>query len=110
VISESYREKPAIANQWGILSGLTLWGFLGEYLEHIGWLDLAHWHFAPALIILAFIVIFLIKRKYLPARFGFCFGMFLCIWGLHMLMINQFELLGKNYEFNLQDKILKWRQ
>lgn len=26
-ISTSYREKPALANQWGILSGITLWGW-----------------------------------------------------------------------------------
>ncbi|MCK4814364.1 hypothetical protein KA005_01225, partial [bacterium] len=31
VISELHKEKPAAANQWGILSGLALWGFLGEY-------------------------------------------------------------------------------
>ena len=97
VMSELRKEKPETANQWAIVSGVSLWGFLGEYLEHIGWLDLAHWHYLPSLLMLTFFIIFLIKRKYLPYRFGFCFGMFLGIWGLHMLMINQFELLGKTH-------------
>lgn len=96
-MSTSYREKPALANQWGIISGITLWGFLGEYIEHQGWLDLAHWHYSPVLLILTFFTIFPLNRRYLPTRFGFCFGLFLSIWGLHMIMITQFELLGKNH-------------
>lgn len=87
-MSTSYREKPALANQWG---------FLGEYIEHQGWLDLAHWHYSPVLLILTFFTIFLLNRRYLPTRFGFCFGLFLSIWGLHMIMITQFEILGKNH-------------
>ncbi len=97
VMSELQKEKPVIANQWGILSGLALWGFLGEYLEHLGWLDIASWHYLPALLILTFFTIFLLKKTHLPVRFGFAFGHFLGIWTLHMLMITQFELLGKNH-------------
>jgi len=97
VMSELQKEKPAFANQWGILSGLSLWGFLGEYLEHLGWLDIAHWHNVPTLLILVFFTIFLLKKEYLPIRFGFAFGHFLGIWALHMLMITQFELLGRTH-------------
>ena len=97
VMSELQKEKPVIANQWGILCGLTSWGFLGEYLEHLGWLDIAHWHNVPTLLILVFFTIFLLKKEYLPVRFGFVFGHFLSIWTLHMLMITQFELLGRTH-------------
>ncbi len=97
IMSESYREKPIVAYQWGILSGLALWGFLGEYLEHLEWLDIASWHYLPALLILTFFTILLLKKEYLPVRFGFAFGHFLGIWALHMLMITQFELLGRTH-------------
>lgn len=97
VMSKLQKEKPVIANQWGILSGLTLWGFLGEYLEHLGWLDIASWHYLPALLILTFFMILLFKKEYLPIHFGFAFGHFLGIWTLHMLMITQFELLGRTH-------------
>jgi hypothetical protein len=96
-MAASQKDKLANANQWGILSGLALWGFLGEYLEHLGWLDIAHWHYLPFLLILTFIIIFITVRRYLPARFGFSFGFFSGIWGLHMLMITQFEILGKTH-------------
>ncbi|GAH01847.1 unnamed protein product, partial [marine sediment metagenome] len=96
-MSELQKEKLAAANQWGILSGLALWGFLGEYLEHLGWFNLASWHYLPALLILTFFITFLLKKEYLPIRFGFAFGHFLGIWALHMLMITQFELLGKTH-------------
>lgn len=97
VMSELQKEKPVIANQWGIFSGLALWGFLGEYLEHLGWLDIASWYYLPALLILTFFMILLFKKEYLPVRFGFAFGHFLGIWTLHMLMITQFELLGRTH-------------
>jgi len=97
VMSELQKEKPVIANQWGILCGLALWGFLGEYLEHLEWLDIASWHYLPALLILTFFLIFFLKKEYLPIRFGFVFGHFLGIWALHMLLITQFELLGRTH-------------
>jgi hypothetical protein len=97
VMTELQKEKTVIANQWGILSGLALWGFLGEYLEHLEWLDIASWHYLPVLLILTFFTIFLLKKEYLPIRFGFTFGHFLGIWALHMLMITQFELLGRTH-------------
>ncbi len=97
VTSEGHKSNSTAANQWGIISGLALWGFLGEYLEHLEWLDIAHWHYLPALLILAFFTIFLLKKEYLPVRFGFASGHFLGIWILHMLMITQFGLLGKTH-------------
>ncbi|MCK4672749.1 hypothetical protein KAT67_02070 [candidate division WOR-3 bacterium] len=97
VMTELQKEKPVITNQWGILCGLALWGFLGEYLEHLEWLDIASWHYLPALLILTFFTILLLKKEYLPIRFGFAFGHFLGIWALHMLMITQFELLGRTH-------------
>jgi hypothetical protein len=97
VMSELQKEKPVIANQWGILCGLASWGFLGEYLEHLGWLNIASWHYLPALLILIFFTILLFKKGYLPIRFGLAFGHFLGIWALHVLMITQFELLGRTH-------------
>lgn len=96
-MSEGHKANSAAANQWGIISGLALWGFLGEYLEHLEWLDIASWHYLPALLILSFFSILLLRKEYLPIRFGFALGHFLGIWALHMLMITQFELLGRTH-------------
>ncbi|MGB3341676.1 MAG: hypothetical protein WBB37_09365 [bacterium] len=99
LMSEIQKERYVSANQWGIISGLALWGFLGEYLEHLEWLDIALWHYLPALLILSSLMITLLRKQYLPIRFGFASGHFLGIWALHMLMITQFDLLQRTHWF-----------
>jgi len=97
VMAEIRRKKEFASNVWGILSGLFLWGFVGEYLEAIGWVEIAHHHFLPVLLLLGFFLIFLIARKELASRFAFAFGHFAGIWGLHMWMIYQFEHLSPTH-------------
>lgn len=97
IMAEVKREKGFASNIWGILSGLFLWGFAGEFLEAIGWVQIAHHHFLPVLLLLGFFLIFLVARKELASRFAFAFGHFLGIWGLHMWMIYQFDGLSRTH-------------
>ncbi|MCK4334865.1 hypothetical protein KAX06_08820 [candidate division WOR-3 bacterium] len=97
VMTEVRGKKEFASNIWGILSGLFIWGFVGEYLEAIGWVQIAHHHFLPVLLLLGFFLIFLITRRQLADRFAFAFGHFAGIWGLHMWMIYQFEHLSPTH-------------
>lgn len=97
VMTEVRGKKEFASNMWGILSGLFIWGFVGEYLEAIGWVQIAHHHFLPVLLLLGFFLIFLITRRQLADRFAFAFGHFAGIWGLHMWMIYQFEHLSPTH-------------
>lgn len=97
VMTEVRGKKEFASNIWGILSGLFIWGFVGEYLEAIGWAQIAHHHFLPVLLLLGFFLIFLITRRQLADRFAFAFGHFAGIWGLHMWMIYQFEHLSPTH-------------
>jgi len=97
VMAEVRGKKEFASNMWGILSGLFIWGFVGEYLEAIGWVEIARHHFLPVLLIAVFFLIFLIARRQLADRFAFAFGHLLAIWGLHMWMIYQFEHLSPTH-------------
>ncbi len=97
VMAEVRRKNEFASNTWGILSGLFIWGFVGEYLEAIGWVEIAHHHFLPVLLLAGFFLIFLITRRQLADRFAFAFGHLLAIWGLHMWMIYQFEHLSPTH-------------
>jgi len=97
VMTEVERKKEFASNMWGILAGLFLWGFIGEFLEALGWVEIAHHHFLPVLLVAGFFLIFLVVRKQLADRFAFVFGHFLAIWGLHMWMIFQFEHLSRTH-------------
>ncbi|MEA3312119.1 MAG: hypothetical protein U9Q76_07875 [candidate division WOR-3 bacterium] len=97
IMAEVRGKKEFASNMWGILSGLFLWGFVGEYLEAIGWAEIAHHHFLPVLLLAGFFLVFLIMRRQLADRFAFAFGHFAGIWGLHMWMIYQFEHLSPTH-------------
>ncbi len=94
---ERTRANPARSNMWGILCGLWFWAFVGEVMENLGWADIASWHYAPVLVLLAAGFIFVAARRSVPARFLFAGGHFLGIWGLHMIMIAQLEHLGPTH-------------
>ena len=97
IMAEMKRKKEFISNIWGILGGLFLWGFIGEFLEAIKWVEIAHYHFFPVLLILVLFFVFLVIRKELNERFALMFGHFFAIWGLHMWMIFQFNYLSNTH-------------
>ncbi|MBN2378761.1 hypothetical protein JXM67_03040 [candidate division WOR-3 bacterium] len=97
ILAEVKRKQDFAPNMWGILSGLFLWGFVGEFLEAINWVVIADYRFLPVLLLAGFFLVFLIVRKQLADRFAFAFGHFAGIWGLHMWMIYQFEHLSRTH-------------
>jgi hypothetical protein len=97
ILAEVKRRQEFASNMWGILAGLFLWGFVGEFLEAIGWVVIANYHLFPVLLIAGFFLVFLVVRKQLADRFAFAFGLFAGIWGLHMWMIYQFEHLSPTH-------------
>ncbi|MCK5841977.1 MAG: hypothetical protein KAH31_07410 [Candidatus Sabulitectum sp.] len=84
-------------NMQGIISGLFLWGFIGEFLEVKYGLVIASSSFLPVLAILVILFTVTLRRKQLAIPTAFAVGHFLGIWGLHMWMIYQFEHLSKTH-------------
>ena len=85
------------SNMFGILSGLFLWGFIGEYLEHTGLVEIAGSNYLSVLLISAALLLISISRRRIPSNFAFAFGHFLMVWALHMWMIFQFEHLSRTH-------------
>ncbi|MCD4708261.1 MAG: hypothetical protein K8S62_11055 [Candidatus Sabulitectum sp.] len=85
------------ANMQGIVSGLFLWGFIGEFMEVKYGLVVAASSFLPILAV--FVILFVVVRrgKQLAIPTAFAAGHFLGIWGLHMWMIYQFEHLSRTH-------------
>ena len=90
-------ESKRNSNYYGIFSGLFLWAVLGEVVEHLGIMEIAHWRMSPILIFFLFLIIFFGIKSYLPSGAMFSLGHFGGIWLVHTIMINQFELLGRNH-------------
>jgi len=84
-------------NYYGIFAGIFLWAFIGEVMEHLGVVKIASWYMWPILILITFVTILVIVKQYLPHGLMFAGGTFNAIWFLHFVMINQYELLGRNH-------------
>ncbi|RKX70799.1 hypothetical protein DRP53_03810 [candidate division WOR-3 bacterium] len=82
-------------NYYGIFSGLFLWAVFGEVFEHLGILEIANWRMFPILVV--FLLVSFGVKRYLPTGVMFSLGHFGGIWFLHAIMINQFELLGRDH-------------
>lgn len=80
----------------GIVSGLLLWSFIGEFLAALDWIVIADWRFSPVLLLSIFFFIFLFIRGYLPNYALFTSGHFLIIWLLHSIMVFEIHILGKS--------------
>lgn len=85
---------------WAILASISLWGFMGEFLENANLyinhasIEIAHWNYLPVLLIFILMFIYLLKRKYLPVFLQFFYGSFLGIWTLHYIMIFELEVFS----------------
>lgn len=88
-------------NLLSIFSGISLWGFFGEFLGNADMyiknaaVKIAHWNFLPILLLAIFL--FLNRRKHLPISVQFSSVSFLLIWTLHYIMIFQFQVLGRTH-------------
>jgi len=84
-------------NMSGILSGLFLWGFIGEFLEVRNHLVIADSSYLPVLLVTLSLLAVMLVQNGLRNSYRFAFGHFTGIWGMHMWMIYQFEHLGKTH-------------
>ena len=88
-------------NLLAIFSGISLWGFFGEFLENAdlyvkdATVEITHWNFLPILFFVIFL--FLNLRKYLSIPIQFSLLSFLLIWTLHFIMIFQLEVLSRTH-------------
>ena len=92
-------KKIFYSNLLAIISGVSLWGFFGEFLENAdlyikgATIEIAHWNFLPVLVLMIFI--FLNLKKHLPVPVQFSLSSFLLIWSMHYIMIFQYEVLSR---------------
>lgn len=84
-------------NMFGIVSGLFLWGFFGEFMEVKSHLVIADIQYLPVLIVLIVMLVVMLIQKGMRQSYGFAFGHFAGIWSLHMWMIYQFEHLSRTH-------------
>ena len=84
-------------NMFGIVSGLLLWGFFGEFMEVRSHLVIADTQYLPVLIVLIVMLIVMLLQNGLRKSYGFAFGHFTGIWSLHMWMIYQYEHLSRTH-------------
>jgi hypothetical protein len=100
-VSVLYEKKNFYSNLLAIISGISLWGFFGEFLEDAdlyikdSTIEIAHWNFLPVLVLMIFL--FLNLRKYLPIPVHFSLSSFLLIWSMHYIMIFQYEVLSRTH-------------
>ncbi|KQC10741.1 MAG: hypothetical protein APR54_11700 [Candidatus Cloacimonas sp. SDB] len=96
-----YEKEKFYSNLLAIISGISLWGFFGEFLENAdiyikdATIEIAHGNFLPVLILIIFI--FLNLKKHLPVPIKFSISSFLLIWSMHYIMIFQYEVLSRTH-------------
>ncbi len=99
--SQKNTENSFISNLLAIISGISFWGFFGEFLENADLyienasIEIAHWNFLPVLILMIFL--FLNLRKHFPVPIQFSLSSFLLIWSMHYIMIFQYEVLSRTH-------------
>ena len=84
-------------NMFGIVSGLLLWGFFGEFLEVRSHLVIADSSYLPILLVLVSMLVVILLQNGMRKSYGFAFGHFAGIWSLHMWMIYQYEHLSRTH-------------
>lgn len=84
-------------NYYGIFAGIFLWGFLGEFIEHLEIISVASWNMLPLLGLVTFMIAIIFMKRYLPDGLMFAIGTFNAVWLLHFVMINQYEFLGRSH-------------
>lgn len=88
------------SNTLAVLASISLWGFIGEFLENADLyiphasIEIAHWNYLPILFLSILMFSYLLKRRYLPVFLLFFFGSFLGIWVLHYIMILELEIFS----------------
>ncbi len=101
IISPKIQTNKFLSNLLAIISGISLWGFFGEFLENAelyikdATIEIAHWNFLPVLVLIIFL--FLNLRKHLPIPVQFSLSSFLLIWSMHYIMIFQYEVLSRTH-------------
>ena len=99
--SQRIEENMFLSNLLAIFSGISFWGFFGEFMENAdlyikdATVEIAHWNFLPILLFMIFLFLYL--RKYLLIPIQFSLASFLLIWTLHYIMIFQFEVLSRTH-------------
>ncbi len=99
--SQKIESNKFLSNLLAIISGIAIWGFVGEFLENgdlfipHATVEIAHWNFLPILVLVIFI--FLQIRKDLKTSIQFSLSSFLMIWSMHYIMIFQFEVLSRTH-------------
>ena len=94
-------KKNFFYNLLAIISGISFWGFFGEFLENAdlfiknATVEIAHWNFLPVLALMIFL--FLNIRKHLSVPVQFSLSSFLLIWSMHYIMIFQYEVLSRTH-------------
>jgi len=94
-------KKIFYSNLLAIISGISFWGFFGEFLENAdlyindATIKIAHWNFLPILVLMIFL--FLNLRKHLPVPVQFSLSSFLLVWLMHYIMIFQYEVLSRTH-------------
>ena len=101
IISPKMKTNKFWSNLLAIISGISLWGFFGEFLENAdlyikdATIEIAHWNFLPVLVLMIFL--FLNLRKHLPVPVQFSLSSFLLVWSVHCIMIFQYEVLSRTH-------------
>ena len=101
IISPKMKTNKFWSNLLAIISGISLWGFFGEFLENAdlyikdATIEIAHWNFLPVLVLMIFL--FLNLRKHLPVPVQFSLSSFLLVWSMHCIMIFQYEVLSRTH-------------
>lgn len=101
IISQKMKTNKFWSNLLAIISGISLWGFFGEFLENAdlyikdATIEIAHWNFLPVLVLMIFL--FLNLRKHLPVPVQFSLSSFLLVWSMHCIMIFQYEVLSRTH-------------
>ena len=99
--SQKIVENKFMGNILAIISGISIWGFVGEFMENAdlfianSTLEIAHWNFLPVLLLIIFLFLQIRKDLKIPVRFAL--SSFLMIWSMHYIMIFQFEVLSRTH-------------
>jgi len=101
LISPKMKTNKFLSNLLAIISGISLWGFFGEFLENAdlfikdATVEIAHWNFLPILVLVIFLFLNLKKHLQIPVQFSL--SSFLLIWSMHYIMIFQYEMLSRTH-------------
>jgi len=90
-----------LSNLMGIISGIAIWGFVGEFMENgdlyipYATVEIANWNFLPILLLAIFVFLQIKKDLKMPVQFSL--SSLLMIWSMHYIMIFQFEVLSRTH-------------